>query len=287
MKYRVPDFSSQDPSPCLWVDRSGAGLPAAVRLRVIVSALWWLAIALPASGASPDALFHLGSGAYHAGDYARAAQAFRESAWLEPASGTLQNLGNAEWQRGQTGLAILAWEQALWLDPFNTTAHDDLRFARKTAQLESPELAWYEVVSSWLPVSWWGWIAASSFWVALAMVLLPGIFRLRKLTWQQAVAAAGFAVFLLSVPAHLGVETRSRIGFTLASETPLRLTPTEDAQVITRLPAGEFARVARARGAYYLIRTSRSMGWIKQNQIGLTSQPVPASQPGGNTGAPG
>ncbi|HWI59940.1 MAG TPA: hypothetical protein VNZ22_22110, partial [Bacillota bacterium] len=214
-------------------------------------------------GAPAEALFRTGTNAYSAGDYTLAAQTFREAALRQPASGTLQNLGNAEWERGQAGVAILAWEQALWLDPFNGSARNNLRFARKTAQLESPELTWYEVVSTWLPVNWWAWIAGLSFWLAIGMVLLPGIFRRHKATWHQALAAFGLAVFLLSLPAHFGVHTRSRLGFVLQKDTPLRLTPTRESQFVTRLGAGEPARLERARGNYLLVRTSRSVGWIE------------------------
>ncbi|HWX21403.1 MAG TPA: hypothetical protein VN578_15995 [Candidatus Binatia bacterium] len=227
-------------------------------------------VVLPSSAASPDVLFRQGSEAYHAADYTSAANAFQKAGILRPASGTFQNLGNAEWERGNSGTAILAWEQALWLDPFNAAACNNLRFARKTAQLEAPELAWYEVVSTWLPVNWWAWISGLSFWLAVAMGTLPGIFRLRKAVWHQAIAAFGFAVFLLSVPAHLGVATRSRVGFVLQKDTPLRLTPTEDAQFLTRLAAGEPARLERVRQKFFLIRTSRSLGWIRRDQFGLT-----------------
>ena len=236
--------------------------------------LGWLGATQCLAAPTSETLFHIGSGAYRAGDYNQAAQAFREAALLKPASGTLQNLGNAEWQRGHSGEAILAWERASWLDPFNHDARMNLRFARKTAQLESPELAWYEVVSTWLPVNWWAWIAGSSFWIALALILLPGIFRWRKVTWPQAVAALGFATFLLSVPAHLGVETRSHLGFILEKDTPLRLTPTTDAQVITRLPAGEPARLDRLHGPYALVHTGRTSGWVTRDQIGLIAQPL-------------
>src|SRR6516164_3678918 len=149
-------------------------------------------------GSTPDALFRTGSEAYHGGDYATASSAFRQAATLAPAAGTLQNLGNAEWERGQIGTAILSWEQSLWLNPFNDSARTDLRFARKTAQLETPELTWYEAVSSWLPLNWWSWIAALSLWLVVGAGLLPGIFHVRKATWHQAVAAFGLAVFLLS-----------------------------------------------------------------------------------------
>ncbi len=219
--------------------------------------------------ASAATLFSDGVAAYRVGDYSRAARDFRQSAIDQPASGTLQNLGLAEWQRGRPGAAILAWEQARWLDPLNRAAHDNLHFARKAAQLEAPDLAWYEVVSSWLPANWWAWIAGASLWLAIGMVLLPGIFRLRKAAWHQAVAAFCLAVFLLSIPAHAGVSTRSRLGFVLQKDTPLRLTPTLESEAITRLPAGEPARWQRARGPYILIRTSRALGWVERDQFGL------------------
>jgi hypothetical protein len=196
---------------------------------------------------------------------------------LHPAAGILQNLGNAEWQRGQTGEAILAWEQARWLDPFNESVRGNLRFARKTAQLESPELTWFEVVSTWLPVNWWAWTAAASLWLAIGMGTLPGIFRWRKLAWHQAVAAVGLAVFLLSVPAQFGLNTRCHLGFILQKDVPLRLTPTRDAQYITRIAAGEPARLERSHGNYYLLRTNHSTGWVQRDQFSLICQPPSGS----------
>ena len=230
--------------------------------------LLWFAIPLT-SPASPATSFKDGVAAYAAADYSRAATAFREAAVVQPASGTLQNLGIAEWQCNQVGPAIVAWEQALWLDPFNQSANSNLRFSRRMNQLESPDLTWYEVVSTWLPVSWWAWIAGLSLWLAVGMTILPGIFQRRKAAWHQAVAAVGLMVFLLSLPAQLGVHTRARIGFVLWKDTPLRLTPTEGAQAITRMAPGDPARWERARGDYLLIRTSRALGWIQKDQFGL------------------
>jgi len=221
-------------------------------------------------GASPSELFQEATESYRAGDIGHAALLFRESARARPSSGALQNLGNSEWHNGRTGYAVLAWEQSLWLDPFNSAVRNNLRFARKVAQLEAPELGWYEVVSTWLPVNWWAWIAGLSFWFAVGVGTLPGILRLRKTAWQQALAAFGLAVFLLSIPAQFGVQTRSRIGFVLAKNTPLRLSPTDDAQYLTRLQAGDPVRLERNRGKYVLIRTNRTLGWVQSDQMGLT-----------------
>jgi len=244
--------------------RPGFGFAASVLMLAALSAC-----PSTAAARSAESLFQAGAAAYRAGQYPRAAEAFHESVAHQPASGTLQDLGNAWWLCGRTGSAILAWEQARWLDPFNSSVRQNLRFARKTAQLEAPDLAWYEVVSTWLPASWWAWIAGISLWLAVGMGMLPGILRRPKATWHQAVAALGLMVFLLSVPAHIGVQTRSRIGFVLGKDIPLRLTPTLEAQAVTRLAAGEPGRWVRARGNYLLIQTSRALGWVEQEQFGV------------------
>ena len=246
-----------------------ARFPASLRCCSLIAFLF---LGLAAFGAaSPEALFHEGAAAYRAADYAKAAQLFRLAASTRPAPGTLQNLGNSEWQRGQTGEAIRAWEQSAWFDPFNAAARNNLRFARKEAQLEAPELTWYEVVSTWLPPHWWAWIAGGSLWLAVGMTLLPGIFRRPKAGWHQTVAALGLMIFLLSLPANAGVHTRSRLGFVLRKDTPLRLTPTRDAQSVTRLAAGDPARWERIRGNYLLIRSSRVTGWVARDEFGLIS----------------
>jgi hypothetical protein len=229
-------------------------------------------------GAAFEDAFREGVAAYRLGDYLGAVKAFQQSTRQQLASGTLQNLGNAEWKLGRTGPAILAWERALWLDAFNGPARMDLRFARRTAQLEAPELAWYEVISTWLPANWWAWIAGASLWLAVSLVMLPGILRLRKATWHQAGAAFCLMVFLLSVPAFIGLNTRSRIGFVLQPDTLLRLTPTLEAQAVTRLAPGEPARLVRTRGNYVLLRTNRSLGWVGRGQFALVC--VPSNAPG-------
>src|SRR5215813_10431639 len=84
---------------------------------------------------SPGELFRDGTEAFRAADYAGAIKAFRQSANLQPASGTLHDLGLAEWHRGHAGAAILSWERSLWLEPFSTPVRGNLSYARRIAQL--------------------------------------------------------------------------------------------------------------------------------------------------------
>jgi tetratricopeptide (TPR) repeat protein len=220
-------------------------------------------------GVSDETVLKQGVEAYQTGRFAEAAQAFRNSAAEQPAAGTLVNLGMTEWRRGRTGAAILAWEQALWVDVFNERAQNNLRFAREMAGLDPPRLTWYETASTWLPTNSWAWIAGAGLWLALGMVTLPVVFRWGRAGWHQSLAALGLGVFLLSLPAHFGVVTRSRIGFVLDRKTPLRLTPTEEAESLTTLVAGEPARLVRLQGDYAFIRTQNGAGWIEREKFGL------------------
>jgi len=221
--------------------------------------------------ASAQGAFQTGLKAYRAADFTQAAETFRKSVGEEPAAGTYQNLGDAEWQRGRIGPAILAWEQALWISPADAAAHNDLQFARTFGQIDTPELAWYEVVSTWMPSGYWALLTAFALWLVAIMLALPGILRRRRTGWQQALAAIGLTLLLLTVPAHLGWHTRSHIGFVLEPNTPLRLTPTDTSDEITRVGAGEPGRCERTFGNYYYVRFRNTAGWLARDEFGLVS----------------
>lgn len=254
-----------------WPSRTRrSALPSSLRSRfwLVASALLWLG--LPSIEAQTN-LFSDGTAAYRAGNYTAAANAFEHAAARQLASGTLQNLGLAEWQRGRRAPAILAWEQAAWMDPFDAAPRENLQFARKAAMVEAPEYSWCEAASMWLPVNVWPLLASLSFWIAVAMVVLSRVLRWRRAVWHQALATVGFAVFLLCLPSLYGVYTRAQIGFIMTKETPLRLTPTRDAQTIHVLQEGQPVRCERKHGTYWFVRTSAGYGWIERTQVGRVS----------------
>jgi hypothetical protein len=218
--------------------------------------------------AATNDLFLRGLRAYQAARFPDAAKVFREAAANQPATGTLLNLGLTEWRRGRAGPAILAWEQVRWIDPFDAPAKANLDYARQFTGVDAPDLTWYERASTWLPVNAWTWMAGLALWSAISLAVLPGVLRWRRANWQQGLAALSLAVFLLSLPAHFGVVTRTRIGFILKKDAPLRLTPTAEAEAQVKLNAGEPVRALRARGDYVLVRTSHGEGWIERSQFG-------------------
>jgi tetratricopeptide (TPR) repeat protein len=226
-------------------------------------------VAAPECRAASEIYFREGVAAYEAGQFEPAAQAFKKSLAGQTAAGTLLNLGLAEWRCGRPGEAIVAWEQSAWLNPFNQDARNNLLYARETVQVNPPELTGCEQASTWLPASFWAWIAGGSLWLAVALVTLPGFFRVRKAGWHQTLAALALGIFLLSLPPNIGVFTRTKIGIVTEKDTALRLTPTLSAETVATLPAGEPVRQIRTRGDYLYVHTQYGNGWVGRRQVGF------------------
>ena len=236
---------------------------------ILTLALFFLASSVRAG---TNDFFAQGTGFSRAGQFPDAAAAFAKSAQLLPAAGTLVNLGLAEWQRGHAGAAILAWEQARWIDPFDARAVTNLKFARQVAQVDAPQLKWFESASTWLPPAAWAWLTGASLWLAAGALVLPGVFRRRKAGGHQMLAALALVAFCFSLTANIGVVSRTQIGFVLGKNVPLRLTPTQAGNVISTLTAGEPARQLRTRGNYRFIRTAGESGWVEQGEFRLVGQ---------------
>ena len=237
--------------------------------------LLMLSLAFGAVAADTNDFFAQGLALSRAGEFPAAAAAFEKSAHNRLAAGTLVDAGIAEWERGRAGVAILAWEQARWINPFDARAAGNLKFARAVTEVDAPELQWYETASTWLPGNTWPWLAGLSLWLALGLLVFPGIFRWRKSGWHQALAAVAFGVLLFSLVANYGVVARTDIGFVLKKNAPLLLTPTAESDQVSTLTAGEPARKLRARGNYYLIRTAFGMGWIEKGEFGMVNADGP------------
>jgi tetratricopeptide (TPR) repeat protein len=211
--------------------------------------------------------FREGVAAYEAGQYNFAAQSFDVSLAEKTTAQTLLNLGLADWRREQNGEAMVAWQRAAWLDPFDQNVRKNLLFARETASVNALDLAWYEQASAWLPANWWTVIMSCSLWSMVALTTLPAFFRSRKANWQQNFMAVALGIFLLSLAPSVGIFTRAQIGMVIAKTAPLRLTPTQTAETIAILPAGEPVRKLRRRGDYFFVRTQNGDGWVERRQI--------------------
>lgn len=241
------------------------------RRHFIFLAVLFLVVELSRASGTNE-FFAQGGALDRAGQFPEAAAAFEKSALLQPAAGTLVNQGIAEWQRGRAGAAIRAWEQARWIDPFDARAAQNLKFARAVAQVDEPQLKWFEAASQWLPPDAWVWLAGGSLWLAVGALTLPRFFRWRKTGWQQALAAIGLGFFLAGMTGNVGVVSRTDLGFVLKNNAPLRLTPTREGEEISTLNAGEPACRLRTRGNYFFIRTANGAGWLERGVFGLVNE---------------
>ncbi len=213
--------------------------------------------------------FTQGMALNQAGQFPEAAAAFQSDLKHQVSPGALVNLGIAEWQGGHAGAAMLAWERAAWLDPYDERAKQNLKFARQVTQVDAPELRWHEKISAVLPSAAWGWLAGVGLWLATGALVLPRVFRWRKSGGPQALAALGVGIFILALTAEFGVAGRTNLGVVLKKNAPLLLTPTRAGEMILTLNAGESARVLRARGNFYFIRTLMGAGWVARENIGF------------------
>lgn len=243
----------------------GIGLLSVMILALIVSGNI-------SSAAATNNFFTQGTQLTAAGQFPEAATAFEKVIKSQPSSGALLNLGLAEWQSGHAGKAILAWERAEWIDPFDERAAQNLKFARTVAQVDGPELRWFETVSTWLPPNAWVWLAGTGLWLGVGALVFPRVFRWRKSGAQQTVAALGFCIFMVAMTANIGVVSRTNLGVVLTKNTSLLLTPTRGGELISTLSAGEAARVVRWRRDFLFIHTAMNTGWVAREDFGLVVQ---------------
>ena len=125
----------------------------------------------------------------------------------------------------------------------------------------------------WLPTPWWGWLAAGCFWGSAGLLILPGALRWGRSDWHQGLASAGFAAFLLVLPALAGVRARSQWGVVMGSPTPLRLAPAEHGQFIGKLNPGEAVRREGRREGYDYIHAGNEIaGWVKTGEVGWIAE---------------
>ena len=260
-------LSSFNESPVRTLGFNSLAFSSSARIAIAAALLLAaFAASLRAEASKTDDRFLKANAAYASGDFAEAVGKLRELVNEGKFSGgALHNLGNAEWKVGRPGHAVLAWERARALNPFNPNTNANLRFARHNARVEAPVLGWHERYSTWLPGGWWLVIASAGLWGGVTLLTLPRLLGLRRADWHQGIAAALLAIFLLSVSALLGLSKRARLGVVLEDETPLRLTPTREGETLTKLPAGEIARVENARGDYLYVRAEGDRaGWLRK-----------------------
>lgn len=237
-------------------------------LRGLCAALIFCSFAFTEARANGSHPSIEGYARYNEGDFAGAVESYQALAKKSVSPGLLHNLGNAQFQQGKLGPAILAWEQARSLDPWLRNATANLHFARNHAGLDEPAYSWAEKYSAFLSPDTWTWIVALGFWSAAGLLTLPALLRRKRTSLTQGGAVVAIGIVLLALPALLGLATRSQCGIIQTADTVLRLTPTQEGELLTKLAEGELARSEQTHGEYLYIRASGDRaGWVRRTEF--------------------
>jgi tetratricopeptide (TPR) repeat protein len=214
---------------------------------------------------NPDNDFSLGLAAYDKGDYATARDYFAFAGRSVTSPALEFDWGNACFQTKDMGGAILHYLRALALDPRDPDARANLSLARQALGVNAPESTRLDLLSNWMSVNGWTWLATLFGWTALYLLLLPRLYGWGgKVPWL--LFAGSIAVTIVAAFGLWGTHLHARDGVTLRADTQLKLLPTANSQPIGMLQAGDIAQTLRQHGDYYYVRSpDGTLGWVQGN----------------------
>ena len=243
-------------------------------MKLLVAILPWVTPSVFADslGNSPESLFHLGNREVAAGNYTNGLSWYSKVAAPPRTSAALEYNRGVAWARlGEESRAQVHWHLAERLSPRNPfvvaalrrpngpvgiTPDDDLM--QWTDRLTLREWGILALVPTWI----WGGLLFVRRWNAKAAVLLRGYtLTVGILAW----VAVGFLVTAV-LRRSLGPDA-----LTSNPQTPIRISPLDEARAAFELPAGAPLRTQTFREGWYLVvdpRTERS-GWVRANQLTL------------------
>jgi tetratricopeptide (TPR) repeat protein len=208
------------------------------------------------------AAFALGISAYESGNFGQARAIFAAAEQHGVSAALEYNFGNACFETKDYGGAVLHYLRALALNPRDPDTRQNLALARQAAGISVPDPTALERFSSWLSVDGWTWTAAIAGWAMIYLALLPRLFRWRGLApWL--LCAASLGVTIAAGVALSGWHQHAQDGVVLRADTPLKLAPTENSQVIGVVQSGEIGQAQEQYHDYFYTRTADGrLGWI-------------------------
>lgn len=239
-----------------------------VKLPAIIALLLVL-LPATASAQSADEYFGRGNEAYNEDQFDRAIDLYRQALELAESTALHYNLANTFYRNGQIGPAILHYEKALALDPANPDVHRNLSFVRAAAELREPTQEFTTQFAMRLPIKVWTWILAAGFWVTLALLLLPGLYRGKTNILSRITLAVAIAALLSATVALVGYQKVSGTCIVLTEDTPLRISPTPESSERGYLRAGTQASIRKEHGVFvFLDLPDGDVGWTQSSKIG-------------------
>jgi tetratricopeptide (TPR) repeat protein len=213
--------------------------------------------------------FQAGIDAYHASEYAQAADAFEQALTAEESAAARHNLALSKFQQGNPAKAAWQLERAARLDPLNESYLYKLGAVRQQLGLYEQPVKWWQAASRVLPQSTWIWIVTISTWILLATLLLSRIagFTL-PIALKLFISVTSLSLFL-SAAALVILQTQQASGIVVSSDSvTLHYAPASAAPEAGMARPGERARIVDQHNDFLKIETEAQItGWIEASQF--------------------
>jgi len=225
------------------------------------------AIAAFAATSETEPPFQSGIAAYQNAEYGIAKTQFAAALALNETAAARHNLGLAHIQLGAPAEAVWQLERAQLLEPFNADYRYKLEAVRQELGLFAGSPKWYVLASAALQTKTWVIIATISFWLVLAVFILPRINGAKPSLGIKTLRVISIAALTLSIPS-LWINLRLLQTGTIITDqaSSLHAAPASAAPESGTARPGERARILDQYNHFYEIETEgQATGWISKD----------------------
>ncbi|MEO0794130.1 MAG: tetratricopeptide repeat protein [Verrucomicrobiota bacterium] len=225
------------------------------------------ALGLSAAVSNPQSIFEEANTFYGNGEYTEAIEAYQQLIPEHQSANIHYNMGNAYYRLGEFGPAILHFEKALALDPRNPDIRANLELTQEAAEVIPTSHSWANGLSDRFSANTWAWLAVTSFWASLGLIILAPLYRWRG-PMRGGVTSLALVVLVVSCIGLYGWHVRAGYGVVLSDDARLSVAPTSSSPAAGTVKAGEMAKITQSHGDYYLVRIgSDKVGWLPKAQF--------------------
>ena len=217
--------------------------------------------------------FSAANGAAREGKFAEARQTYESLIAEGYRSAPIHyNLGLVAAKLGDLGGAVLHLERAAALNP-NILDLDEklLEIRREAGSEESHQHAGWSAYTAFASANTWSLLASISV-ITLTLLAATATLKIRQLPPKVMLAAAVLCVSLCTFSISAAVSQHNRNNdraIVLNPDTPLRVSPFDDANAMTTLPAGRSVRFLdeSAHEDFSLVQLDNGQsGWLKEGE---------------------
>ena len=225
------------------------------------------AIAAFAANGEPASPFQSGIEAYQDAEYETAKTQFNAALELAETAAARHNLGLAHFQLSAPAEAVWQLERAQLLEPFNAGYRYKLEAVRQELGLFAGSAKWYTLASAALPTKTWLILATVSFWLLLAVLILPRLSDTKVSIGLKTLRVISIAALILSIPSLWINQRLLQTGTIITDQaTSLHAAPASAAPQSGTARPGERARILDQYKHFYEIKTEgQATGWISKD----------------------